>query len=330
MESELKTLEGRLRNAKPDTPELPPHFALEVMEAIEREGVSIRPVWRGLLLLWGRRAAGVAGLLVAAALVNAAVYDLRVNGGLELVFFGGRFMNAFLAALPWDLMLGALAAGLAAGFLLRIGKTARVRMAWVIIVSYAISLGGGTALAGTGVNQAFHDLVEEGQSLPGPLHWFYATRARYRRPHPGFRIGRVISVKNGTAMLETPLGEKIAVTLPPGFRTAKGQHLRMAGETVRDGFVAGLAMRCGEDQVRPYFHHARMMRRGGMRGPGMGQGMGNPEMRKRMRQMMPGGKGMMRDGMMKGGGMIPGGEMEETRPPRENGTKSEKKNRALK
>lgn len=325
MSSELTSLEKRLRAARPEAPGLPPDFAPGVMEAIEAGSLTVRPAWRGNLLHWGRLAAGATVLLAGAVLVNAAVFDLWVNGGLELVYFGGRFLNAFLIALPWDLMLGALAAGLAAGFLLRIGKTARVRLAWVIIVSYAISLGGGAALAGSGVNQVFHDRVEQGERLPPLMQWFYATRARYRRPHAGFRIGQVISVDHGRALLRTPLGEEVAVILPPGFKTAPGEHLRLAGTQHRTGFRTAEAQRCQAESVRPYFHHARMMRRGGMHGTRKMPAMGSPEMRERMRQMMPGGKGMMRDGMMKGRGMMPGGMMEEARPPRERETKSEKK-----
>ncbi|MEE8435851.1 MAG: hypothetical protein V3S64_13790 [bacterium] len=312
MSSHLSMLEARLREARSEAPDLPADFAQGVIEAIAREGVSIRPAWRGTLLHWGRRAAGAAVLLVTAALVNAAVYDLRVNGGLELLNFGLRFWDGFLATLPWDLMLSALAAGLAAAFLLRTGKAARVRMAWVLIASYGIGLGGGTALAGTGVNLALHDRVEQGERLPAPMQWFYATRARYRRPHSGFRIGRVISVDNGRALLQTPLGEEVAVTLPPGFKTAPGEHLRLAGVQLETGFQTAEAQRCQAERVRPYFHHARMMQ-------------------ERMRQRMQRGGGMMRERMMKGGGMMPGGgmmrseRMEKAPPPRNDAPPAQKK-----
>lgn len=311
MPSKPTSLERRLKAARPSAPELPPNFALGVMGAIDRQGLSILPGWRATLGLWARRGAGAVILMLSALLVNGALYDLRGNGGLELLYFGGRFLTALPAALPWDLMLGALAAGLLAAGLLRTGKTARVRMAWVLIVSYVLSAGGGTALAGSGLNQTLHDLVGKGEALPAPMHWFYANRGLYRRPHPDFRFGRVVSMQDGQAMLQNPAGEQLAVSLPPGFKAVVGEHLRMAGVGGKKGFRAGQAQRCQPERVRHYFRHRQMMQGGSMRGGEHGRMMQNG-----MGGGMKRGQGMGRGRMM---GAEPNNSSQETGTPNING-----------
>ena len=117
----------RIRAARPTVPELPPDFAASVMARIEGQGLAVLPPQRAVLGVWLRWMA--AGVLMSAGvlLVNAFAYELRMNGSLELLHFGGRFLGSFVGGLPYDLLLSALAlAGLAALRLLTPAAFARL------------------------------------------------------------------------------------------------------------------------------------------------------------------------------------------------------------
>jgi hypothetical protein len=304
----MDRFEQRIRAARPAVPELGPQFSAQVLAEIARRGLRVRPAWQVRSALWLGRAAALGALGVAVLLLNGAAFELRSNGALELLAFGTRLLGGFLADLPWDLLLSALLLAGAAGWGLRHAQLARVPVAWAVLIGYGLTGAGGLALAGSGLNESVQSAVLEDRAGGLGLQWFYAQRAMYRRPHPHFRMGRVIALEGQRAQLQTPAGEVEEVMLPQGFRAQVGDAVRLIvapdGPLVR----AQAAQLCNPSTVGPYFRHHRMMqemmqRRGmgagmGGMGPGMGRGMG------------PG----MHRGM--GGGMGPGvGPMQQGAPP---------------
>ncbi len=276
----MGSLDDRIKAAKPLAPALPGDFATRVMTEIDRRGlVPAKPrPWQRWL------PAGAAAVLLAAAamLVNAAVFELRMNGSLELLYFGQRFVGDFLTRVPYDLLGAVLIAGGGAGWLLARARTMRVRLAWLLALSYGISGAGGAALAASGLNERLQTgVVEEGWDWPllGP---FYGRRAHYARPHHRFRMGRVLALQAGVVELLTPGGDTLQVHVPPGFNVRPGEHLRLRGDAVAGRFFAREAQRFQPHHAQRYFHH--------MRGP-----MGRP-----MGPMMRGGRPM--GPMMRGGG----------------------------
>lgn len=257
-----------------------------------------RPAWQVRGALWLRRGAAVAALAAAAVALNAVVFELRNNGTLELLYFGTQMLGGFLSQLPYDFLLAAMLLAAAAAWLLRNARPLRVPVAWVVLVSYGLTGAGGLSLAASGLNESVQESVLNA-SLEGPgLSWFFGERAVYHRPHPRFRMGRVVAVEGRQARLETPLGDEETVQLPPGFQAQVGDPVRLLTAADGSGLRVVQAQHCNPRRVGPYFQHHRrmreMMRERGMQGP-MGPGM------RGMRHMGPGMRGPMGGGM--GGGM---------------------------
>jgi hypothetical protein len=299
----MDRLEQRLRAARPPVPELGPPFAAQVTAEIARRGLRVRPLWVLRAPLWAGRAAALLTLAAAVVTLNGAAYELRASGALELLHFGASFLAAFLANVPYDLLLTALALGGAAAWLLRHARPARVPVAWTLLLSYGLTGAGGLALAGSGLNESLQSSVLEesaGGTGSTALGWFYGERAVYRRPDPRFHMGRVVALEGRRARLLTPLGEEEEVDLPPGFSAQVGEPVRLIAAPDGGPLRALTAQRCNPAAVEGYFQHHRMMMRGrgghGSMPPGpMPHGM-----------MQPGG-GMMDGGTMGGPGMGPGG-----------------------
>lgn len=310
-------VEQRLRAARPAVPPLPHDFATNVVAEIERRGLAVRPLWRVRGLLWLGRAAAAVALLAATLALNAAAYELRASGKLELLYFGARLLDGFLSGLPYDLLAGTLLLGGAAAWLLRHTRAARVPVAWAVLISYGMTGTGGLALAASGVNEALQEAVleapaaEEEPAAPGWLPgmaWFYGERAVYHRPHPRFRMGRVLERTEQGVRLQTPLGEELEVPLPRGFRAEPGDHVRLIVAAAEGTPRVEQAQLCNPQAVQHYFHRQQMMmRHRGMMGPGMGPGMHEGRMGPGM--MGPGTGRGMGPGMgphMMGPGMGPG------------------------
>jgi hypothetical protein len=313
----MKSLEERIKAAKPDVPELPAGFSDRVMARIAGEGLAELPAPAG----HRRRRFSLAGaallLAVAIVLVNGLAFELRMNGSLELLFFGTRFLGTFLSNLPLDLLVPVLLLSGLAAWLLRYGRAARLATVWVVLIAYGVTGGGGLALAQTGLNERVRDWALQDERDVPMLGPFYRHRARYRMHHRNFRMGRVLEIENGSARILTPAGEEVSVNLPPGLRPRVDEHVRLSGAPVSGRFAAERGQLCEPRRARRYFHHMRMGR-GPMMGPGMemppgqmGRGPmmgpgGAPRGRGPGMEMPPGQK---RRGPMMGPGRGPGMEM---------------------
>lgn len=302
----MPTLDERLKAARPEPPPLPAGFAMRVMAEIQTRGLAIRPVPRPRRSWW--LAAAAACVLAGVGFANAFVFELRANGSLELLAFGGRFLAGFLERVPYDLLAASAVLAALSGLLLRRGRIVQSRVAWVLLVSYGVTGLGGLALAGSGVNEELQSQVyADRMNWPG-LHWFYRQRAHFMAPPAHFRFGRVAEVNDGTVVLLSPAGDEIPVDLPPGFRAVVGDHLRLSGAEESGRFRADHAQLCQPGRGQRYFMHGPGMGMGpGMPPGGMGRGMGPG----RGPPGGPGPRGPLGPGMAPGGpgGRGPGGGM---------------------
>lgn len=310
---------------KSAAPRLPDHFTSRVMDEIERRGISVLPAWRYVALRVLRIGGAIAALVTAMVLADAMIFELRMNGKLELLYFGADFLGSFLGALPYDLILPMLAVAGFSGWLLKSGSRLRVRAALTMLFAYALTGAGGLTLAQSGLNERLQSDVVQSQRHFPMLGSFFRDRAVYRTPHPRFRMGRVLSIVDGKARLKSPSGQEVEVVLPKGMSPVVGDHMRVRGLMGANRFRAEKGQFCNPKRVGRYFRHHQMMRgmmrmRGGMGGkPGMGPGIGpmrgpmrggmmGPEMgplRGGMRGPMGGGmRAPMMGPGMKGGGMM--------------------------
>ncbi len=275
-------IEDRIKAAKPAAPALPPDFSARVMAGIAEQGLAILPARTGRVRRRLYLAASVFMLGLGILLANGAVFEVTMNGNLELLYFGSRFLGSFIALLPFDLLASAtLLAGITV-WLLHRGRVARVALTWLVMMAYGITAAGGVALAESGVNEKLRDwIVENDADLPG-VSGYFRHRAHYQMRHPGFRMGRVTEVEATAARLVTPTGETLWITLPPGLRPGVGDHLRLGGRESGGRFMADEGQLCDPKRTMRYFHPMPM-------------GGGSPMGQRRM-----GMDGMM-DGEMDGG-----------------------------
>ncbi len=258
------------------------------MDEIVQRGLTVLPAHsvrlRRQLCLTGAMLLLGVGIL----LTNGLAFEVQMNGSLELLFFGVRFLDAFLTQLPFDLLVTALLFSSIAAWLFHYGRGARVAMIWVVLVTYGITGAGGLALAQSGLNERVQGwATKEGRNWPmlGP---FYRHRAHYRMRHAEFRMGKVVEVGNGMARILTPNGEEVPSGLPPSLVPKMGDHLRLSGVESGGRFIADEGQLSDPRRMRRYFHHMRMgpvpmggmgmdrppghMKRRPMMGPGMGKG----------------------------------------------------------
>ena len=258
------------------------------MGEIVQRGLTVLPAHSGRL----RRKLCLTGatllLGVGMLLANGLAFEVRMNGSLELLFFGVRFLDAFLTRLPFDLLAAVLLLSGVAAWLIHYGRLARMALVWMVLITYGITGAGGMALAQSGLNEQVRGwATKEGRDWPmlGP---FYRHRAHYRMRHAGFRMGQVVEVGQGTGRILTPNGEEVPIGLPPGLAPKVGDHVRLSGVESGGRFIADDGQLCDPRRMRRYFHHMRMgpapmggqeidrppghMKRGPMMGPGMGKG----------------------------------------------------------
>ncbi len=268
----MPTLDERLKAARPEPPRLPEGFARRVMDEIQARGLPIRSAPLRHRAWW--MAGAAACVLAGMALTNAFLFELRSNGSLELLEFGTRFLTGFLARVPYDFLAAAAVLAALSGLLVRRGHILRARVAWVLLLSYGMTGLGGLALAGSGLNEELQTQVyAERLDWPG-LHWFYRQRAHFMAPPDRFRFGLVTQVDDGNAVLFSPMGDQISVTLPPGFRVQVGDHVRLSGQEEGGRFRAEHAQLCQPGRGQRYFMHGPGRGPGSGMGPGSGRGPG--------------------------------------------------------
>ncbi len=251
----MTKLEDILKSARPLVPPLPANFSERVMTEIA--GLEVEPVRRVFSIF--NFIAACFLLLVGVLSVNSILFEVQMNGSLELLSFGTRFLADVFGYIPFDLIIPAvLIVGLASRMMWA-SKAFKKGIAAVIISSYLVTGVGGAALAATGVNEKIRDTLIEGKIDWPVISWFYKERARFLEKSPHFSMGRVDKLDNGFAWIVTPTGRQVKVELPDGRVVKKGQVIRLAGSD-NNGVFKGYDMNfCHPVKAQRYYHHMSMM-----------------------------------------------------------------------
>lgn len=259
----MNDIDQLLKSAKSSVPNLPENFDDRVMSRISEEGIVVQS---GSPAIVNRRTGfsfGIFVWIIAIIVFSYNFYEIKMNGTLELLYFGTRFLGSFLGNLPWDLLLVSLILTALSAWILKKSGYIKKGIALTLLASYLVTGVGGTALAATGLNNSIEAGIQARRSEWPWLNLFYNERATEFIHHPNFKMGRVDNINNGTIIVITPHGDRIQIQLPRNARVEKGQILRISGEEAQDFFRAQKIHICKPDRVMRYFdhmkHHKQMM-----------------------------------------------------------------------
>lgn len=250
-------LEKLLRSAKPTVPDLPEDFNSAVMQRIEQletpgESASAHGRFDRIQL-----AVGIAALLVATLLFNYNSYEIRMNGSLELLYFGRQYLLDFFSYLPLDLLIPALLFPAISVWMFRKSGMIKRGIASLAIISYLITGVGGSALAAIGFNEQIEATISENTDRDSWLKILEHSRAKEFIHHPHVRLGKVEKLMNGKAEVITPNGKRLTIEVPPKTDVKVGQYLRVAGNENESVFSAQKVHVCHPSRVDRYFSHMK-------------------------------------------------------------------------
>ena len=280
----MKKLDDILKAARPVVPDLPIGFSKRVMSEIEKiDTVKIPVMSLSQHVKWRQLAGGVALLVLSLLIVNHIVFEIQMNGSVEMLYFGTQFLKDVFTYLPFDLIIPAFIVTGLSSWLMWNSKALKRGIAAIIIGSYLTTSFGGAALAATSINEKIQSaVIKENEDWP-LVSWFFKERARFFINHPNFRMGRVEQSEGRFAWIIDPHGNKQKIELPASMRVQKGQIISMAGVASGDLFRASVGRHCSQGRAGKYFHHLPMMHNG------MNQNMGGHH-----RMMQRGGMMMKR------------------------------------
>ncbi len=260
----MDKLDRLLKAAKPSVPDLPSDFSQNVLTRIEQEGLEIhfRPTvvtHSRLFLILGSLA-----LAIALALFNYNSYALKMNGSLELLYFGFKFLGDFIGYLPLDLIIPSLALSALSAWMIWKSGFLRIGVIWLTMVSFLFTGVGGTVIAAVGINERIEAGIKGREKNLPWLSFFHNNRAAKFIHHPNFRMGRIEKIINDNLIVMTPHGDRINIKIPPLTRIKVGQVLRLSGQDSKAVFNAQDVHICNPSRVNRYFnhsdHHKKMMK----------------------------------------------------------------------
>ena len=253
----MSDVEEKIKGAKLKVPDLPPDFSQRVMVKIDKLGVMVLPERRGSR--WVRLIVGIGLLIIGLVAMNNFTFELRMNGSLEMLYFGTRFITDILRYIPWDTFLPALLITGVASWLIWKSHLVKRGIALTIAACYLVTGVGGVALANSGMNEQLQaQIVQEKREWP-LISWFYKERARFFVRHPNFNMGRVVQADEKSAWVIDPYGNRLRIMLPPQTVVKNGQYLRIRGKKGGEAFMAIDVHFCGSDSVQRYFSRDGMM-----------------------------------------------------------------------
>jgi hypothetical protein len=262
-------LEKLIWKAKPVVPDLPEEFASTVMEKIAQLDTSTGVIAKRTPSARIQFGFGILGLIIATLLFNYNTYEIRMNGSLELLYFGRQYLFDFLGYLPFDLLVPSLLITLVSVWMFRKSGIIKRGIASLVIISYLITSVGGSALAAIGFNDQVEATISENEGSWTWLKIFQHSRARQFIQHPHMKLGKVEKIVNGKAEVLTPNGETLHVQLPPQTDVQVGQYIRTSGMVNQSIFSARKVHVCNPIRVNRYFghmkHHNMMNHRGMMK-----------------------------------------------------------------
>jgi hypothetical protein len=253
----VKGIDKLIKSAKPAVPNLPEGFGRSVIDRINSEGITIQS--RGVSSLQRKTGFGfgVFAWVTAIILFSYTYYELRMNGSIELLYFGTRFLGSFLGNLPWDLISASMVLATLSAWMIKRSGFLKKGIALTIVVSYLVTGVTGAALATTGLNDQIEGGIEAKQADWPWLKVFRNERAAKFIHHPNFKMGKVESITNRNIIVVTPNGEQLQIQLPKNTRVQIGQVLRISGQEEQNLFQAQKVHVCNPSRVMRYFDHAQ-------------------------------------------------------------------------
>jgi len=249
----MKTIDQLLKSAKPQVPELPADFSEKIMLRIEKEQVSILPATALRRLQKLKVMMGLGALFCAIILFSYNFYELRMNGSLELLYFGTQYLGDFLGYLPWDLILPSLLLAAFSTWMINKANFLKKGIAVTAIVTYLLTGVGGAAIAATGFNEQIEEGITRKEKDWPWIGMFHHHRAMEFIQHPNFKLGKVEEILNGTVKLITPNGESVTIRMPENVQVEEGQILRISGQGKQAVFTAQKVHICNPNRVMRYF-----------------------------------------------------------------------------
>jgi hypothetical protein len=253
----MSDIEEKIKGTKSKVPQLSTDFSQRVLSQIEELESVIQPWGRGLH--WIKLLFGLALLIIGLVAVNNSAFELRMNGSLEMLYFGTQFLNDMLKYIPWDIILPALLITGIASWLIWNSHLVKRGIALTIAVCYLVTGVGGVALANSGMNEQLQTQIVTTDKEWPLLSWFYKERARFFVRHPNFNMGQVVQSDDRSALVVDPYGNELRVMLPPQTVVKNGQYLRIRGEKGGKAFMATDVHFCGAGSVGRYFNRVGMM-----------------------------------------------------------------------
>ena len=259
----MKKLEDILKAAKPAVPDLPQDFSERVMSEVRKINLATAPLIAAKQRInWKQLTAGILLLLLSLVIVNNIVFEVQMNGSVELLYFGTQFLKDIFAYFPFDLVIPAIIVTGLSSWLMWNSKVLKRGIAAIIIGSYLTTTFGGAALAATGINEQIQAaIIEEKRDWP-LLSWYFKERARYFIDIPNFKMGRVEKLEGRFIWIMDPHGNKTKLELPVGMQVRKGQIISMTGVKSGDHFRVSTGRHCNQGSAGRYFHHMSTMNRG--------------------------------------------------------------------
>ena len=259
----MKKLDDILKAAKPAVPDLPMDFSERVMSEVMKIDLATLPLKLARQpIKWKQLAGGTLLLLLSLVIVNNIIFEVQMNGSVELLYFGTQFLKDIFVYFPFDLVVPAIIVTGMSSWLMWNSKALKRGIAAIIIGSYLTTAFGGAALAATGINEQIQDaIIKERREWP-LVSWYFKERARYCIDLPNFKMGRVEKSNGRFVLIMDPHGHKSKIELPTGMTVRKGQIISIAGVSSGNLFRVSSGRHCNPGRVGRYFHHMSMMNKG--------------------------------------------------------------------
>ncbi|MBT4287214.1 MAG: hypothetical protein HOD92_07725 [Deltaproteobacteria bacterium] len=257
----MKNLDDLIKQAKPEVPSLPNDFSQKTLayilnwELTEKKRVQSTSKYQ-----LGHIVTGLVLLISALILTNIVIFEVQMNGSLEMLSLGTDFIAGATGYFPFDLVIPVVLMTTVASWLLWRSRLIKKSIATIVTSCFLITNVGGTALASTSLNEQIQDKVVNNKNEIPIISQFYRNRAIYLVKHPNFEMGQVTELKGKHATIKTPHGKVIDIFLPKDSTVIPGQYFRFSGQKTDTGFQAKRLQHCRSKRGDRYFTHMENMK----------------------------------------------------------------------
>jgi len=259
----MNKLDILIKTGRPAVPDLPENFSRQVMSKITKSNSPIPAIvplrYR---VKWMHFVAGLLFLVLSLIVANSVIFEIQMNGSIELLYFGSRFIKNVIEFIPFDSIFLALTIAGFSSWLVWNSKVIKTGITTILIGSYLTTAFGGAALAATGLNEKVQTTLSTNNLDLYVISWFYKERARFFVHHPNFRMGSVVKLEKKLVWIIDPHGKRQGIVLPIEMNVQKGQVISLVGVESGGFFRASIGRHCNQKSVRRYFSHMPMMHRG--------------------------------------------------------------------